>query len=207
MYSVVLLAALSTGGDVPAGLFNRGCCGGSSSHHVSCSGGCHGTSCSGSHRKHRSHGCSGGNYACTGASCHGSSCFGGHRKHRGHNNCCGCTGSATIVSCTGTVVPAPVVAPPVKGKIGLDNVAPATLIVSVPAEARLTVDGQITSSTSTQRVFVTPALSLDRVYNYTIEAEYVRDGKLVKISKEVAVKAGDETRVRFDDEASLVASR
>ncbi len=207
MYSVVLLAALSTGGEVPAGLLNRGCCGGSSSHHVSCSGGCYGTSCSGSHRKHRTHGCCGGNYSCTGVSCHGSSCFGGHRKHRGHNNCCGCTGTVNCCGCTGTVVPAPVVAPPAKGKVGLDNVAPATLIVSVPAEARLTVDGQITSSTSTQRVFVTPALSLDRVYNYTIEAEYVRDGKLVKISKEVAVKAGDETRVRFDDEATRVASR
>jgi uncharacterized protein (TIGR03000 family) len=217
MYSVVLLAALTTGGDVPAGLFNHGSCGGQCS---GCVGSCHGYSCKGGHHARRSHGCQG--VSCCGTSCCGVShrshgcngsygcngCSGRSRHHR-NRGCCGCQGVVTCAgSCGGTiVVPAAPVVPPVKAKTSLDNAAPATLIVSVPAEARLTIDGQTTTSTSTQRVFVTPALNLDRVYNYTVEAEFVREGKSVKLSKEVAVKAGEETRVQFDDNANRVASR
>jgi uncharacterized protein (TIGR03000 family) len=109
------------------------------------------------------------------------------------------------------VTPAQPTAPatgPAKKATSLDNAAPATLIVTVPANARLTIDGEATTSTTTQRVFVSPALNFGREYHYTLEAAYQKDGKTVKVSKEVAVQAGTETRVNFNAEAPAeVASR
>jgi uncharacterized protein (TIGR03000 family) len=221
MYSIVLAMALTGGGDVPAGLLNHGCCGGGG-HHSSCYGGCYGSSygCCGGGHKHHGHGCSGSCYG----GCYGSSygcCGGGHKHHHRSHGCCGgcyggcygssygyggCYGGSTIGA---PIVPAPVApaTPPVK-KTSIDNAAPATLFVSVPADARLTIDGEATTSTTTQRVFVSPALNFGREYHYTLQAEFTKDGKVVKVSKEVAVKAGDETRVNFDAESVAdVASR
>jgi len=82
------------------------------------------------------------------------------------------------------------------------------LIVTVPADTRLSIDGEATTSTATQRVFVSPALDFGREYHYTLQAEFLKNGKKVTRSKEVAVKAGEETHVSFeDDDATEVASR
>jgi uncharacterized protein (TIGR03000 family) len=85
-----------------------------------------------------------------------------------------------------------------KKKSTMENVAPATIVVTVPADARLTIDGEATTSTSTRRVFVSPALEAGRDYHYTLKAEFVKDGKPVTVSKEIAVQAGNETRVTLD---------
>jgi uncharacterized protein (TIGR03000 family) len=82
--------------------------------------------------------------------------------------------------------------------------APATIEVTVPADARVFVDGAATSSTSTVRVFATPALTSDVVYFYTISAEVVREGKTLTTSQKVAVKAGELTSVAL--EPSVVAT-
>jgi uncharacterized protein (TIGR03000 family) len=90
----------------------------------------------------------------------------------------------------------------------LDNAAPATIVVNVPADARLTIDGEATTSTSAQRVFVSPVLNPGREYHYTLKAEFKKDGKTVSMSKDVTVKAGNETRVTMDAEGlAKVASR
>src|SRR5262249_871346 len=57
--------------------------------------------------------------------------------------------------------------------------APATILVSLPADAKLFVDDAATTSTSTSRTFVTPALENGKTYGYTLKAEVVRDGKVV----------------------------
>jgi uncharacterized protein (TIGR03000 family) len=219
MYSVVLMMALTSGGDVPA-LGHGGCCG--------CYGG--GYSCGGGHGCHggrsRGHGCHGGRS-------HG--CHGGHRSH----GCCGCWGGGysgysygyggcgcygggygygygsygmggfgvggvgtpvvpgTVVPSGTPVEPAPAPAPS-KKSTSLEPAAPATLIVTVPAETRLTIEGEATNSTTTQRVFVTPALNYGHDYTYTLQAEFQKDGKTVTLTKEVVVKAGEETRVTFN---------
>jgi len=93
-------------------------------------------------------------------------------------------------------------------KTSLDNMAPATLIVTVPADARLSIDGEATTSTSTERVFVSPALTFGRDYHYTLQAEFQKDGKTVKVRKDVAITAGNETRVNLGaDSLAEVASR
>jgi uncharacterized protein (TIGR03000 family) len=79
----------------------------------------------------------------------------------------------------------------------------------VPADARLTIDGEATTSTSTRRVFVSPALKLGRQYHYTLKAEFVKDGETVAVSKKVTIEAGKETRVTLDagSVAEVAASR
>src|SRR5437667_464985 len=60
---------------------------------------------------------------------------------------------------------------PEKGAI---TPAPATILVSLPAEAKLTVDGTTTTSTSATRLFVSPALEQGKEYFYTLQADLTR---------------------------------
>jgi len=140
---------------------------------------------------HRSHGCCGG--ACYGSGVgFGGGCYGG--------------GIGAPVVPGAQVIPAPV--NPTPKKTSIENAAPATLVVNVPAEAKLTIDGEATTSTATQRVFVSPALEIGRDYHYTVNVEFVKEGKVVSVSKEVAVRAGNETRVTLDADGIVgVASR
>jgi uncharacterized protein (TIGR03000 family) len=69
--------------------------------------------------------------------------------------------------------------------------APATLVVSVPAQAKLSVDGYVTKSSAAVRTFTSPALENGKEYVYTLTAEVVRDGKPVRASKEITVRAGE----------------
>jgi len=83
--------------------------------------------------------------------------------------------------------------------------APATLTVSLPADAKLTVDGSPTKSTSNLRTFTTPELNPGRTYSYTLKAEYVKDGQAVSAEKVVYVQAGKETKVSFEGATSVAA--
>jgi len=206
MYSVVLLMALSGGAEAPDGLFHKNsCCGGSSCHGgyvVSCSG------------------CTGYVYSscCGGSSCHGGGhkLFGGHHKSSCHGccggySCCGgyvgCTGYYMgCTGCTGGMIPPP---PPKPGeKLDMpkekkddkkkDEVsAPATIVVSLPADAKVAIDGVATSSTTATRTFVTPELNPVKEFVYVLSAEIVRDGQKLTVSEQVTVRAGEETRVNF----------
>jgi uncharacterized protein (TIGR03000 family) len=77
--------------------------------------------------------------------------------------------------------------------------ATGKVVVQMPADARLYVDGQLANLTSNPRAFVTPSLTAGRDYYYTLRAEAVRDGEVVSESKRVIVRAGGEARVAFDD--------
>jgi len=85
--------------------------------------------------------------------------------------------------------------------------APAVIQVSLPADARLIVDGYVTTSTSSQRTFITPVLPQGEAYNYTLRAEVVRDGRTVVETQQVTVRGGEETRVPFSFSSGEVASR
>ena len=221
MYGVVLMMAMAGGAETPA-LFNRGCkgcsgCSGTASY--SCTGySCSGYSCSGcsGHRTHkwkRSKGCCGYATCC------------------GYVTCCGapvvaCCGSP-VVSCYGSPVmshPAPVIShpvtpivPPVDGKKieklkkpPVDNetveAAPARITITVPSDARVSIDGSMTVSTDTTRIFESPTLQVGKSYSYTFQAEFVRDGKEVVVTREVKVQAGTDVTVSLEN-SSVVASR
>ena len=89
--------------------------------------------------------------------------------------------------------------PPVKPKtpLGLES-APASVIVSLPADARLLANGIRTTQTSAERHFTTPALEAGRVYHYNFTVEVVRDGRPITETRQVEVQAGLETRVSFN---------
>lgn len=74
----------------------------------------------------------------------------------------------------------------------------ATLIVSLPADARLIIDGNATTSTSGSRLFHSRGLENGFDYYHVLEAEVVRDGRTERVSQRVIVRAGQETRVSLD---------
>jgi uncharacterized protein (TIGR03000 family) len=76
--------------------------------------------------------------------------------------------------------------------------APATLIVRLPADAKLTIEGAATTSTNDVRWFISPPLQAGKDYQYTLKAEVMRDGKKVERTREVTVRAGQPAEVTFD---------
>jgi uncharacterized protein (TIGR03000 family) len=95
-------------------------------------------------------------------------------------------------------------------KKGVQNIANfGTIIVMLPADARLTVDGMATRSTSTMRTFATPTLQPGVAYHYTLMAEITRNGQTMRTERLVPVRAGQTSRVTMEFAAPTqrVASR
>jgi uncharacterized protein (TIGR03000 family) len=69
------------------------------------------------------------------------------------------------------------------------------LIVKVPADAQIEVDGAPTKATGEVRKFKSPELDVGKDYSYTIKATWTRNGKPIVVERKVAVRAGEETEV------------
>jgi uncharacterized protein (TIGR03000 family) len=74
----------------------------------------------------------------------------------------------------------------------------AKLYVTLPTDAKLTIDGTPTVSTSELRVFESPRLTPGKTFYYVLKATVVRDGKTEAVTKEVTVRAGEDTRVKIE---------
>jgi len=231
MYSVVLMMAVTSGAEAPD--FGRrgcnGCNGGCHGGYVSCHGGGHGCfgGCSGCHSG--GHGCRGGGlfsglfrkHGCNGCNgCHGS-CHGGYVGcHGSHGGFGGCTGGGyyggggypggVIVPGTGPggviVEPKTKEMPKGKDKDKTSLERPATIVVTLPEGARLSIDGNNTTSTSATRTFITPALDVNSDYVYTLRAEVMVEGRPVVETQTVTVRGGQMSTVPFNF-SSTVASR
>ena len=70
---------------------------------------------------------------------------------------------------------------------------PAVIRVTLPADATLTIDGEPTQSTSSDRCFRTPPLETGKEFHYTLRATVVRGDDTVGVERRVAVRAGQET--------------
>jgi uncharacterized protein (TIGR03000 family) len=201
MYSIVLMLSLSGGADVSAADLGRSH---DNMHRLDGRrrGGCHG--CSGCYGD-----CYGGCYGCSGY-------YGGYRY-----GCCGCYGGGYYpqggmsggrrsgyynpeeeLQKPGSDKDRPKPKPEGEGDRESSKTpdqrqlaAPATIIVSLPAEATLTIDDTPTRSRSNTRVFVTPPLEPGKVFHYTLKAETRRDGRTLNTSERIAVQASKETRV------------
>jgi len=212
MYTAVLMMALTTGVDMPDGRRGGGCHG----CRGGCSGGCYGGGCYGG----GCCGCCGGGYGgccgggccggggcgggCYGGGCYGGGCYGGGISYGG---CAGggiiygggCAGGVGGVIMPSTGVPAGGEKLQTKPKEKKEDEtmapAPATIVVELPADAKLLIDNEATTSIGSSRVFTSPTLNPGKEYHYTLTAEVVRDGKSVKAEKVVAVKAGAMTPV------------
>ncbi len=247
MYSVVLMAALTTSVDLPDLGGRRGGCSG-------CYGSCYGGGGRGGHGRRGVGGCcgcSGGGYGygygscmgygyggcmgmgygyggCTGmgmgyggcmgmgmgyGGCHGGFGYGGCTG-MGYGGGCyggfGYGGGVILQSGTGTGTGAEKIQkkPSEKGSKEESMLpAPATILVDLPADAKLFIDNEATTSTGSSRAFQSPVLNAEKEYHYTLKAEVIRDGKPVKAEKVVTVKAGEITPVTLTLPAAGVAQR
>ena len=77
--------------------------------------------------------------------------------------------------------------------------ARASVVVKLPADARLLADGRALSLTGTERKFVSPELPTGQDFVYRFTAEYERDGETVSVTKKVTVRAGSTVSVAFSD--------
>jgi len=82
---------------------------------------------------------------------------------------------------------------------------PATVVVNLPAEAKLFVDGERVPMTTAVRSFKTPGLRAGQDYFYTMKAEILRDGVKTEKTARVIVRAGETARADFGEMAEGVA--
>jgi uncharacterized protein (TIGR03000 family) len=80
---------------------------------------------------------------------------------------------------------------------GHDASVSSPVTVSLPAKAKLFVDGVATSVEAGTHKFKTPELSRGKAYVYEFRAEIERDGKTEVETREVTFKAGDPIVVDF----------
>jgi uncharacterized protein (TIGR03000 family) len=91
--------------------------------------------------------------------------------------------------------------PPMPPKTGqLD--APARILVHLPADASLTIDGYVTKSTSETRAFVSPMLTARGEHFYELQATIQRSGQQVRITRLIRVQAGTTTEVNLEEPVS-----
>lgn len=183
-------------------------------------GGC-GSSRGGSSHCGSSCGSSCGGYAggCGSGSCgYASGCASGTCGYvGGHSGCSTCgTGSYVISGGAGTYTAASCATcaggvctlnPSTGIGIGLAQASEteATLVVSLPEDATLTIDNEPTTSTSANRVFVSPTLESGKEYQYTLKAQVVREGKTQTTTRQVTVQAGQVSRIELTVPATGVA--
>ena len=74
----------------------------------------------------------------------------------------------------------------------------ATVVVRLPADARLFAENRPLALTSGERQFVTPPLP-EGEFTYTFRAEYVRNGETISQTKRVNVRSGNTYPVEFND--------
>jgi uncharacterized protein (TIGR03000 family) len=73
--------------------------------------------------------------------------------------------------------------------------SPATLVVNLPEDARLLVEGQPTRATSSTRRFISPPLPSGKTFVYQLQAQVTREGKTLTTNRVVQVRAGQQTQV------------
>ena len=164
-------------------------------HHTACScyGGCY-SSC---------HGCYSSCHGCY-SSCHG--CYGGCYSS--------CYGSKVIYDSSPvqqsievpqpapaagpapTADPVPTVPPAVESTQLLRN--NAELVVDVPADAKIFVNGNRTNTQGSQRRYVSAGLIPGQTYEYQVQAVVERDGKEQTVTKSVLLTAGSEVKLAFE---------
>jgi len=239
MYSMVLMAALTTGTDLPdmgrrrgggcgggcyGGMAYGGCYGGCGGGYGGCYGGwgggyggCYGGwgggygGCYGG--GYASGGCGGGYGGYVSGGCYGGSGLswggwgGGYSGHvwGGASPWMGGYAYSPMIYNNGT--------PVLAGNMNMVNPGTqsffynpgtanqgneATIIVHLPDDANLTVDGQPTRSTSGTRTFLSPPLEPGKTYTYTLRAEINRDGRMREVKKNVDVRAGQSSDVTLD---------
>ena len=92
---------------------------------------------------------------------------------------------------------------PAPAKDDSTSIVPADgvlLLVSVPADAKVYVNGSATSSTGSLRRFVSRGLTSGAVYDYTVKVVLDDAEEPTELTKTVSVSAGDRSELSFVEE-------
>jgi uncharacterized protein (TIGR03000 family) len=141
--------------------------------------------------------CGGGGYASGG--CYGGSCGGGGYAMGGHHG--GTVVAGAPMGYSGGIYQVPTSGTTHHAALN----QPAQMLVALPADASLTIDGYVTKSTSSQRLFTTPALEVGKSFTYTLKATVQRDGKPETVTRVVTVRGGEQSHVDLDFNAPVAA--
>ncbi|QDU55837.1 TIGR03000 domain-containing protein [Aeoliella mucimassa] len=149
-------------------------------------------------------------------SCYG--CYGcsGYTVSYGCSGCYGCSGSYGSSGSYGTYS-TPTYIETTTSDCGCADNTPATkyesyastttgsgtLRVEVPADAKVYVNDYLTTSTGTERQFVSHGLEAGRSYSYDVRVEYERNGETVTESKQITLIAGGEELLAFSAPAAV----
>jgi uncharacterized protein (TIGR03000 family) len=94
--------------------------------------------------------------------------------------------------------------PPAGAKSTFDGNA-GYIVVDVPADAKVFVNGHATTSIGEHRQYVSHGLEAGMRYEYQVRAEIVRDGKTLSETKTVQLTAGGQADLAFDMKAASPA--
>jgi uncharacterized protein (TIGR03000 family) len=72
-----------------------------------------------------------------------------------------------------------------------------TLILTVPADAKIWIEGSSTGQGGSQRQFVSPPIQPGHDYTYRIQVRWNQDGHEVTSEREIPVHAGDVINLTF----------
>jgi len=75
--------------------------------------------------------------------------------------------------------------------------APAKIVVTLPADAKLFFNNSVTGKNTDRREFESPPLDPGMIYQYTLRAEMLVNGKLQVESKVIEVRAGQKATAFF----------
>ena len=71
------------------------------------------------------------------------------------------------------------------------------LTVSVPDDAKVSINGLLTKSTGSRRQFLSVGLMPGRTYNYVVKVQVVRNGQMQEDTRTVTLTTGQVTAVAF----------
>lgn len=225
MYSIVLIAVMTAGTPAPGLGWNRQANGYDSYAYAGCLGNCYGCAgcyggCGGCNGflGVRSffrdlfggcRGCEGGCYGCMG--CFGGPSYYGSGFSNGGMMFDGMTpgytmGAGIPITMTpgqvplmqpGPAMPQLMLPTPQTTESGAANYA--TVVVTLPADAKLFIDGVLSTLDTAVRVFRTPELRPGVKYSYELKIAVDRGGKPQETTKIVDVEAGKTARVHFPE--------
>lgn len=144
-----------------------------------------------------SHGSSGGSYGSYGSS--GGSSGGSYGSSGGSSGGSYGSSGGSYGSSGGVIIQQPSYSAPAPAADDSTsaNSTSVYFTVSVPADAKVMINGKETTTTGASRTYVSRGLEAGRQYKYDIRAEAVRDGKTVSDTQTVTVRAGDRQNLSF----------
>ena len=121
-------------------------------------------------------------------------------KYVGSGNGSGCSGGIPAAPAVQPRAQAPSWVPvPQASPMPAPKPVPAGLVVELPADAKLWLNGTLMKTNSGRRVFAVPALAPGRAYYYDVRAEIVRGGQAHVQTRRVLLYPGYESREVFED--------